>query len=223
MSSNSAGKYIVSTISDNPREIFEHLPIFESVGFGGLHFDLMDGSFVPRLGLYPELLKEIRKETNLHIEVHIMLEKPSRFLDLIVDSGANRVIFHIETGEDLNELIRLAKIHGVEIGLAINPLTPATNLKPFLNEINSVLLMAINPGIPKHPFLESTFPKLKETRLLIDGSNPGVEIVIDGGVTFSNHKELLLSGANKLICGSGTVFHNENTLEENLKRLLESK
>jgi len=220
MSSNSASKYLVSTISDNPREIFKHLPIFESVGFGGLHFDLMDGSFVPRLGLYPELLKEIRKETNLYIEVHIMIEKPSRFLDVIVNSGANRVIFHMETGEDLDELIRLAKIHEVEIGLAINPLTPAINLKPFLNEIDSVLLMAINPGIPKHPLLPSTFPKLKETRLLIDEINPRVEIVIDGGVTFNNHKELLMSGADRLICGSGTIFHNENTLENNLERLL---
>lgn len=220
MSLNSAEQYLVSTISDNPREIFAHLPIFESAGFGGLHFDLMDGSFVPRLGLYPELLKEIRKETNLHIEAHVMIQKPSRFLNLIVDSGANRVIFHMETEEDMDELIKLAEVNKVEIGVAINPLTPATTLKPFLNRVHSVLLMAINPGIPKHPFLESTFSKLKETRSLIDQINPRVEIVIDGGVTFNNHKELLLSGADKLICGSGTIFHNENTLEKNLERLL---
>jgi ribulose-phosphate 3-epimerase len=220
MSSNRAGKYLVSTISDSPREIFEHLPIFESAGFGGLHFDLMDGIFVPRLGLYPELLKEIRRSTNLYIEVHIMIQKPSRFLDLIVDSGANKVIFHLETEEDLNELIKLAKKHEVEIGIAINPLTPTTFLEPFLTEIDSVTLMAINPGIPKHPFLESTFPKLKETKSLIDKINPKVEIVIDGGVTFSNHKKLLMSGADKLICGSGTVFHYENSLEKNLDFLL---
>jgi ribulose-phosphate 3-epimerase len=220
MSSNSAAKYLVSTISDNPREIFEHLPIFESKGFGGLHFDLMDGIFVPRLGLHPELLSEIRKNTNLFIEVHIMIQKPSQFLNLIVDSGANRVIFHLETEEDLKGLIKLAKNLEVEIGLAINPLTPATRLAHFLDEIDSVLLMAINPGIPKHPFLESTFPKLKETKSLIDKINPKVEIVIDGGVTFSNHKELLMSGADKLICGSGTVFHYKNSLEKNLDFLL---
>lgn len=220
MSLNRASHYLISTISDSPRNVFENIETFDSYEFGGLHFDVMDGIFVPRLGLHPELLREIRNGTEMFIEVHAMLHDPTPYLEVLAESGANRIIVHLESSSNISMMLRELRLMNVELGLALNPNSPLDLLIPYIEEIHTVMLMAINPGIPKHPFIESTFDKVSKLKSLVLDNNPHVKIGIDGGVTFSNHLQLLAAGADYLICGSGTIFNQNGSIEENIEKLL---
>jgi ribulose-phosphate 3-epimerase len=210
----------VSLISDNPKEYFANLEKYERLGIDGIHFDVMDGNFVPRLGLHPELLKEITSATNLPVEVHVMLDRPSRFIETLVLSGAKRLIFHLESQESIYQLLEKAREYQVELGVAINPSTQISSLSTLLPLVDAVMLMAIQPGIPKHRILSETFPRLKELRTLRDFTAPSVIIGVDGGITFANAKDLTQAGGDYLICGSGTFFDSKNDLESNIHTLL---
>jgi ribulose-phosphate 3-epimerase len=208
-----------SIVSDDPRLIFDHLPVFEENGMAGIHFDAMDGNFVPRIGLYPELLASIKEISNLPIEAHLMLSRPEKFIEKFVDSGANRILVHIESLVDPISTLELIESLGVESCVVLNPGTDFINLESFLDRIEFIMLMAINPGIPRHSFIPSTLDKLKACRNWLDKSKPEVKIGIDGGVTFENAKQLYDLGADWLICGSGTIFNTIGNLPENILRL----
>jgi|LakMenEpi03Aug12_release.lakeMendotaPanAssembly.Ray.scaffolds.fasta_scaffold398933_2 ribulose-phosphate 3-epimerase len=222
MSLSSKKNFFYSVISDNPKDIFKNLKLFEESGVSGIHFDVMDGMFVPRLGLYPELLSQIRKETSLFIEVHAMVTTPSSFINKFAEAGANRIIYHVETSDNVSTLISITKDLGMECGLALNPATSIKLLEPFTHNLDAIMLMAINPGIPKHPFIDGTYAKLMTVKSLLAHIEGEREIIIDGGVTFDNLEQLFSDGANTLICGSGTLFSPGRTLTENLQ-LLKSK
>jgi ribulose-phosphate 3-epimerase len=221
MYSNDLSSFFVSVISDSPKNVFLNLETFVNYQMGGLHFDVMDGTFVPRLGLHPELLSELRESSELFIEVHMMLTNPSRYVEVFAEAGANRLLFHIETRNDLDFLITKTKALGLEVGLVINPTTSIKDAINFLPQINSVMLMAIQPGIPRHPFLDSTYSKLSELTEVVKRMNLKLDVQIDGGVTFSNAEKLLRGGAKTLICGSGTIFAPSNSIESNIRKLLE--
>jgi ribulose-phosphate 3-epimerase len=216
----------VSIVSENPKNIFLHLPIYEQIGVSGIHFDVMDGSFVPRFGLYPELMQEIRNQTLLPIEVHLMVTNPEPYIEQFVEMGASRIIVHIETLLHPHRIISLIKKNGVESGVALNPSTTLGNLEFLLDDIDLILLMAINPGIPKHNFIPKTFDKLIKLKSEISKNNLPIKIGIDGGVTFENAKNLSENGADILICGSGTIFSKNSDMKTNissLKNILASK
>ena len=212
-------EFYSSTISDDPKLIFKNLPIFESYGISGIHFDVMDGNFVPRLGLYPELLKSIKVSTNLTIEAHLMLSNPDKYLEIFVEAGAQRILVHFESLDNPNKTLRLISALGSESCVVLNPKTDFHLLKDFIGEIDKVMLMGINPGIPKHPLIPETFDKLKNLKDWLSGIKPDTKIGIDGGVTFDNIKQLYELGADWLICGSGTIFKPGADLVENLIKL----
>jgi len=212
-------QFYISTISDNPKFIFDHLPIFEENGISGIHFDVMDGNFVPRLGLYPELLKSISESTVLPIEVHLMHSRPDDFIKILANNGAKRIQVHIETLKNPERTLGIIKEEGMESCIVLNSETDFLESNDFLHEIDSFMLMAIKPGIPKHPFIPSTLNKLTMLRAWLDIYKPDTNIGIDGGVTFSNAKKLFDLGANWLVCGSGTAFSPRATLKDNLTRL----
>lgn len=206
----------VSTISDNPKDIFKNLKIYDQLGISGIHFDIMDGSFVPRFGLYPELLAEIRNETQLPIEVHLMTTNPEPYIEHLVKSGANRIVVHIEALTNPIKTILHIRACGAEAGIALNPLTEIEEVRFLIQEVNLIMLMAINPGIPKHPFIPSTMAKLIELKKILNEIKSGIKICIDGGVTFDNAKSLFQNGADVIVCGSGTIFKKENSIESNI-------
>jgi ribulose-phosphate 3-epimerase len=219
---NKTQELFVSTISDNPKHVFKNLKIFDRLGISGIHFDIMDGNFVPRFGLYPELLAELRSETQLPIEVHLMTKNPDPYIDTLVKAGANRIIVHLEALAHPLKTISLIKESGIEAGIALNPLTGIADAKNLIQEVSLIMLMAINPGIPKHAFIPSTIPKLIELKKTLVEVGSDAKIGIDGGVTFDNAKSLFQNGANLLICGSGTIFKQENSIEENIITLVNS-
>ena len=211
---------LISTISGNPRSIFEDLQLAELNGIGGIHFDVMDGIFVPRLGLYPELLSEIKASTNLKIEVHRMLDSAVPYIERFVDAGADHFLFHLESKDNLNLLLDKVYQTSASVGLVLNPQTDISYVAPYIENIKSITLMAINPGVPRHPMIESTFDKLTKLRNLVDSAAiQDVTISIDGGVTFQNCDRLFELGADSLVCGSGTIFNRENEIIANLHKL----
>ncbi len=212
-------EFYVSTISDNPKLIFDHLLTFKKFGIAGIHFDVMDGNFVPRLGLYPELLESIKNAIDLPIEVHLMLSNPDRYISTFVEAGAQRILVHFETLENPNRTLELINGLGVENCVVLNPKTDFFVLKEYISHIDKIMLMAINPGIPKHPFILETLAKLKTLRYWLDSLRPEIQIGIDGGVTFDNVKQLDECGADWLVCGSGTIFKPGTSLDENLSQL----
>lgn len=221
MCSNNLSNFFVSVISDSPRNVFSNLGMFIESGIGGLHFDAMDGIFVPRLGLHPELLRDLCGVSSFFVEVHMMLSHPISYIEQFVECGASRLLFHLETQDDIETLIDKTKSLGVEVGLVINPETNIENAFRHLSCVDSVMLMAIKPGIPRHPFLDVTYSRLSALRKEVERQKLSIDLQIDGGVTFSNVEKLLREGANTLICGSGTVFANENDILSNLRRLEE--
>ncbi len=216
---NSNIEFYVSTISDDPKLIFEHLPIFENHGFSGIHFDVMDGNFVPRIGLNPELLKSIKDSSNLHIEVHLMLTDPDKYIETFMEAGAQRICVHFESLKDPHKTLKLINSLGLESCLVLNPETEIFSLGEFISEVDSIMLMAIKPGIPGHPLIPETFEKLKSLKDWMSKLKPDMRIGVDGGVTFDNAKKLHEFGADWLICGSGTIFNPGACLTDNISKL----
>ncbi len=212
-------EFYASAISDEPELLFKHLPILKANGISGIHFDVMDGIFVPRLGLYPELLKSIKNSSDLPIEAHLMLSDPNKYIEIFVESGAQRILVHFESLNEPYKTLKLINSLGSETCIVLNPKTDFYLLKEFIGEIDTVMLMAINPGIPKHPFIPETFEKLEKLRNWLNVIKPDTKIGIDGGVTFENAKQLYEYGADWLICGSGTIFKPEAHLIDNISNL----
>ena len=212
-------EFYASTISDEPELMFKNLPIFKAHGISGIHFDVMDGNFVPRLGLYPELLKSIKNSSDLPVEAHLMLTSPDKYIEIFVEAGAQRILVHFESLTDPQKTLKLINSLGVESCLVLNPKTDFYVLKEFISQIDAIMLMAINPGIPKHPFIPETMDKIKNLKIWLSEINPEIKIGIDGGVTFDNAKQLCEEGADWLICGSGTIFKPGADLISNISKL----
>jgi ribulose-phosphate 3-epimerase len=212
--------FACSVISGNPRTFFGDISILEGSGIESYHFDMMDGDFVPRFGLYPEFLQEIRKLSALPIDVHMMLRNPEFIVDVLAEAGATTLTSHIEPLEHVHRFIDRSNKLDCLAGLALNPGTPIHLLEPVITELDSVTLMAINPGIVGHKFITSTLQKIEEMRKLILQSGRLVEIVVDGGVVPDNARQIFDAGADKIVCGAGTVFKSGKSINENMKELL---
>ena len=179
----------------------------------------MDGNFVPRLGLHPELLKSIKDSSELPIEAHLMLSNPDKYIEIFMEAGAQRILVHFESLADPHKTLNLISSLGLESCLVLNPDTELFSIDEFISKTDSIMLMAIRPGIPGHPFIPETFEKLKNLRDRLNQIKPEMRIGIDGGVTFNNAKKLHEYGADWLICGSGTIFKPGACLTDNILKL----
>ena len=219
-SSNQTLPISVSAISQSPLAFFEATSTLETRA-RSWHLDVMDGHFVPRLGLYPEFIREIADRSELPITVHLMAQRPEPFIGDLVRSGATRICFHVESTQHPHRIAELIKAQGVEVGVALNPGTSLSVLDHLTEGLSSITLMAINPGIVGHEFIPSTMAKISQLRryLFENTTNTVPEIEVDGGVTFANALQIIQAGADSLVCGAGTVFAKGRPLSENLNRL----
>ena len=209
-----------SIISGNPMTIAQDIKLLEKGGIDSYHFDVMDGVFVPRLGLYPEYMRMLKSLTSLPIEAHLMLENPEMYIEAFAKEGATRLIPHIEPLRHPVRTMMKIKDHGVMAGVAINPGTNLSDVEPLIDHIDTVMLMSINPGVVGHKLLNNTFHRLSQLREII-GPSKKVKIVLDGGVTFENACELIAAGADSIVCGAGTVFKDPLRILENTAELRE--
>jgi ribulose-phosphate 3-epimerase len=213
-------KFSCSVISGNPATFFENIKILESSGIDSFHFDMMDGDFVPRYGLYPEMIQAIREVSNLPIDVHMMLRKPELAADILIDNGASSITSHIEPVEHVHRLLSNWLAKGCKVGLALNPGTPIYSLEPVIENLNSITVMAINPGIVAHKFINSTYSRIESIRKLVENCWKEVEIIVYGGVVLENAKQIYEAGADSIVCGAGTLFAPGDSVGANVKKLM---
>jgi ribulose-phosphate 3-epimerase len=179
----------------------------------------MDGGFVPRLGLYPEFVREIRSISNLPIDIHMMMLDPEPYFEDFVAAGATRLVPHIEPITHVHRAMQKAHDLGAEFGFALNLHTDLTTLRYIARDLHSVTLMAINPGIVGHGFIEAAYDRITDAREFLDSANFAGSLEVDGGITFDNIPRVRACGANNLVIGAGTVYHPSASLAQNVERL----
>jgi ribulose-phosphate 3-epimerase len=205
-----------SIICGNPLNLETDLAALEKGGIDYIHFDVMDGVFVPRFGLFPEYLKAIRSKTTLPIEVHMMVQDPEPYIQDFVNAGATMLTPHIEPLLHAHRTIMKIKAAGAKAGLALNPGTPLSTLDYVLADLDLVMLMAINPGIVGHKLIPRTMEKITDLRKKISEVDKDIIIEIDGGVTPVSGIEMVKAGANMLVCGTGTIFQPPAKLDDKI-------
>jgi ribulose-phosphate 3-epimerase len=180
------------------------------------HLDIMDGVFVPNISFGIPVIKAINKHTLKPLDVHLMIEKPERYITQFKEAGANILTVHYEASTHLHRTLQAIKDEGMKAGVALNPHTSVDLLMPLIEEIDLVCLMSVNPGFGGQKFIEGTYRKVSKLKEIITKANVDTKIEIDGGVTSENAKDLIESGADVLVAGS-FVFKAENptkTIEE---------
>ena len=207
-----------SVISADPLTFLKNVSELEGAGIDSFHFDVMDGLFVPRLGLYPEYLKMLKSISNLPIEVHLMLSTPEPYLEEFTTAGGIRLIPHIETlDHPIRTFMKISDL-GAKAGVAINPGTHLSAVEPLIDFVDSIMLMAINPGVVGHKILGNTFLRISQLKKIV-GDDKQIKIIVDGGVTFENAKKLIQAGADSIVCGAGTIFKDQDKVFENTLEL----
>ena len=207
-----------SVISGDPLSIREDIRNLEEGGIDSFHFDVMDGVFVPRIGLYPEYLRMLKSLTKLPIEIHLMLENPEPYIEHFSKFGEVKLIPHIESMRHPIRTLMRIRDENCTAGVAINPSTHLSAIEPVIDHIDSVMLMSINPGIVGHKLLDNTFERLAALKSVI-GPDKDIKIILDGGVTFENAVQLIEAGADSIVCGAGTVFKEKHDVLGNTSGL----
>ena len=169
-----------------------------------LHFDVMDGLFVPNISIGIPVLKSLRKKTDMFLDVHLMIEKPVRYAKQFCDAGADLVNFHVEadTQENIVKAINIVKEHGKKCGITVKPNTPAEAVLPFLPLADLILVMTVEPGFGGQSFMHEQLPKISMIRELIDTLAPTCELEVDGGVDETTAALCVEAGADVLVAGS---------------------
>ncbi|MDO4815370.1 MAG: ribulose-phosphate 3-epimerase [Bacillota bacterium] len=195
----------------------------EDIKAGGadyVHFDVMDGEFVPNISIGVPVLKSIRKVTDMFLDVHLMIDRPVRYAEVFCKSGADLVMFHVEsdTPENIEKAIEIVKSNGKKVGLSVKPKTPASALYPFIDELDMVLVMTVEPGFGGQSFMHDQLPKIKEFREEIDRRGLDCELEVDGGVDPVTAKLVKDAGANILVAGSAVFGKADRAAQINAIR-----
>ena len=184
-----------------------------------IHFDVMDGQFVPNITVGPEILQHISKNVQLPIDAHLMIENPDRYIPEFVKSGANWISVHIENVVHIHRTLSFIRELGAKAGVVLNPGTPVLLVEEAIHYADYVLLMSVNPGFSGQRFIERSLDRLSELKEIRDKLNPDCLIEIDGGVKEENIREVAQRGADVIVVGSG-IFASED-IEEQTRRLKE--
>ena len=174
-----------------------------------IHIDVMDGRFVPNISFGFPVLSAIRKITTKVLDTHLMIVEPERYIERFAKAGADLITIHIEATEDLNAAIRQIKACGVKVGVSIKPKTPVSAIVPYLNDLDLVLIMSVEPGFGGQSFIEGSTEKVAELRREIDRCGSQAVIEIDGGITLANAGAQFAAGCDILVAGN-TIFGSED-------------
>jgi ribulose-phosphate 3-epimerase len=185
-----------------------------------IHFDVMDGVFVPNISYGIPILKAVRKATSKILDVHLMIVQPERYFEAFRDAGADILTFHYEASVHLNRSVSQVKELGMKAGVVLNPHTPVNVLSEILPELDLVLIMSVNPGFGGQKFIENTYQKIKTLKQMIVSCGKSILIEVDGGVDLSNASKLVQSGADILVAGN-TVFSSTDP-KATISKLAES-
>ncbi|CAH1201749.1 Ribulose-phosphate 3-epimerase [Paenibacillus plantiphilus] len=171
------------------------------------HFDIMDGSFVPNITLGPDLIRALRPYTDKPFDVHLMVEEPEKFIDLIAGAGADMISVHTESKVHLQRALQQIRGHGLKAGAALNPSTPLCMLDYVMDSLDYICLMTVNPGFAGQKFIPSTLGKIKDLKKKIDQADcADIAIEVDGNISNAIIPEVVAGGADMLVCGTSSIF-----------------
>ncbi len=174
----------------------------EDAGVEMLHIDVMDGHFVPNISFGAPVMKMVRPYFSRIFDVHLMISEPLRYIDDFVKAGADIITFHVECDSNVQATIDKIKASGCKVGLSVKPKTPAQAILPYLDQIDMVLVMTVEPGFGGQKFMADMMPKVQEFRKAIDESGKDIDLQVDGGVNEETAKICVQNGANVLVAGS---------------------
>ena len=175
---------------------------FCSSGRQYLHYDVMDGRFVPSISFGMPVLKSVRKTTDLVLDVHLMIEEPERYIDEFADCGADIITIHYEACRDLKGTLLKIRERGIRAGVVIKPGTPNQVLEEVLDQVDMILLMTVEPGFGGQAYIPSSTEKIRELKAMLDARGLKVDIEVDGGIKKENLRMVLEAGANVIVAGS---------------------
>ena len=181
----------------------------EQGGADLIHIDIMDGHFVPNLTMGPLVVEALRRATRLPLDVHLMVTDAELLIPPCIDAGANSVLVHVEACRHLQRTVQLIHERGARPGVVLNPATSLHTLQEILPEVDTVLLMSVNPGFGGQQFLDSTLDKIRRLRADISQHGLKVDIEVDGGIKPSNAHRVIAAGADILVSGTGIFQAND--------------
>lgn len=209
-----------SLLSSNFGNLSKELSDLEQAGLSWVHWDVMDGLFVPNITFGPPVIRSLRKESSLFFDVHLMIVQPERYIESFAEAGADMLVVHAEACTHLERTVAEIRQHKMQCGVALNPHTPLDCLEYILDELDMVLIMSVNPGFGGQAFLPFSVRKVRELREKIHARALKTLIQVDGGVTPENTRELVAAGADVLV--SGSAFFKFPPYEERLKVFMEA-
>ena len=212
-------KVAVSILSADFANLKDDIKKIEISKADSIHIDVMDGHFVPNITMGPKMVAAINRSTDLFLDVHLMIYNPFDYIDKFIESGADLITFHTEATEDVEDTIQFIKKCGKKVGLSINPKTSFSMVEKFLDHIDLVLFMSVNPGFGGQKFIPSVLDKIKLAKKLKADLKLNFDIQVDGGINDQTAKDCIKAGANYLV--SGTYLFSQKDMTKAVQSLKE--
>jgi ribulose-phosphate 3-epimerase len=190
----------------------EQIEIINKSEADWIHLDIMDGVFVPNISFGIPIVQAVRKISKKPLDVHLMIVNPEKYIQHFTDAGASYITVHYEACTHLHSTIHQIRDRGVKVGVALNPHTDVSLLKPVLHDLDMVLIMTVNPGFGGQQFIKYSYEKVRELRRLSEIHNPGLLIQVDGGITLDNILDLKKTGVDVFVAGT-FVFRSEDPVQ----------
>jgi len=205
-----------SILSCNFGKLGEEIESLEKAGADLIHIDVMDGHFVPNITIGPEVIKKIRPLTKVPFDVHLMISPVDNFIEDFANAGSDIITIHPEATKDLKKSIKLIKKFNKKVGISLNPNSEISLVEPYLNDIDLILVMSVNPGFAGQKFKPEVLKKLEKIKKIIVSKNLKIDLEIDGGINFQNSIDAKNAGANILVSGSTIFNENNGDLKKNI-------